>query len=319
MYSHFWNFINSNSSKWGRRFLYFSCVFTSILFSTPRYWEGWFYYVLLAYPLIVVGILELTKILLPQVESVRTLSLELVENKLENKRLFNWWNNLDKKEHFLWCFLVAIILAFVSLWYNANPSWSRYTDALGIFYIGFMVGDVFYLLLLVQSGIYQIKPMSLKLSPLDPANTIALRKLAETVFSIAVSIGMSLLVLNIVVATASYIFPHLIAGVLIISVMAWLTIILLSIYPHLVFWQIVQVKKQETLQTLEDKIFALYADVKKKGEVSPKIDDMLKLQGQVLKTRSFPISNSEFFGIVSTLLLNFIPLLLGNLKISLPW
>ena len=319
MYSHFWNFINSNSSKWGRRVLYLLCVFTSVLFSTPRYWEGWFYYVLLAYPLIVVGILELTKILLPQVESVRTLSLELVENKLENKRLFSWWNNLDKKEHFLWCFLVAIILAFVSLWYNANPSWSRYTDALGIFYIGFMVGDVFYLLLLMQSGIYQIKPMSLKLSPLDPANTIALRKLAETVFSIAVSIGVSLLVLNIVVATASYIFPHLIAGVLIISVMAWVTIILLSIYPHLVFWQIVQAKKQETLQTLEDKIFALYADVKKKGEVSPKIDDMLKLQSQVLKTRSFPISNSEFFGIVSTLLLNFIPLLLGNLKISLPW
>lgn len=319
MYSHFGKFINSASSKWGRKFLYLLCVFTSVLFSTPRYWEGWFYYVLLAYPLIVVGVLELTKILLPQVENVRTLSLELVENKLENKRLVSWWNSLDKKEHFLWCFLVAIILAFVSLWYNANPSWSRYTDALGIFYIGFMVGDVFYLLLLVQSGIYQIKPMSLKLSPLDPANTIALRKLAETVFSIAVSIGIALLVLNIVVATASYIFPHLIAGVLIISVMAWVIIILLSIYPHLVFWQIVQAKKHETLQMLEDKIFTLYADVKKKGEVSPKIDDMLKLQSQVLKTRSFPISNSEFFGIVSTLLLNFIPLLLGNLKINLPW
>ncbi len=319
MFSYFLRFIESRSSRIGRMISYFLIIGLSVLFSTPRYQEAWFLYVLLAYPVIGAGVLELTKRLLPQVKLIRSISLEMVVSRPNREHLSEWWEKLDSREHFLWCFLVALVLASLSLAYNANLSWSRYTDALGVFYLGFMVGDVLYLLLVVQSGIYQIKGLPLKLSPLDPANTVALRRLAEKTFTIAVSIGFSLLVLNAVVASASYLFPHLITGVLILSVLAWFTIIVLSIYPHLIFWQLVQQKKQETLLMLEGKLLALYGEVKKKGEVSPRIEDMLKLQNQVLRAKSFPISNSEFFGILSALCLNFIPLLLGNIKISLPW
>ena len=165
-----------------------------------------------------------------------------------------------------------------------------------------MVGDIFYLLLIVQKGIYQLKEFPLKLNPLNPANTVSLRKLAEVVFAIAILMGYSLLVLNAVVAFASYLFPHLLMGVVIISALAWVTIIILSIYPHLIFWQLVQTKKQETLQMLEDKLFTLYLDIKKKNVVSQNIEEFSKLQSQIMSNRSFPISNSELFSVTSTLL-----------------
>jgi len=318
MYSYFWNLINSKTLISYRRISYLLLVFFSIVFAIPRYGEGWFYYAIVAYPLLIIGILGLTKRLLPLVMRVQSTSLALAEKKTNRERLNSWWNSLDKKEHFLWCLTVALVFAALSLVFNANPNWSRYIDALGIFYIGFMVGDVFYLLLLVQSGIYQLKELPLKLNPLDPASTVDLRKLAETTFAVAISIGLSLLILNAVIAFASYLFRHLIIGVIVLSVLAWATIIILSIYPHLIFWQIVQSKKQETLRMLEDKIFSLYLEVKEKSVVPPNIEDISKLHAQVMKSKSFPISNSELFSIISTLFLNSVPLLLSYFKIRLP-
>ena len=318
MYSYFWNFINARKQGVNRGIAYGFLVVLSLVFSIPRYKEGWFYYAALAYPLLVVSILELTKRLLPMVAQVQVKSLALVGSKTDRERLNHWWNNLDKRSRFILCITVALVLALLSLAFNANPTWSRYSDALGIFYIGFMVGDILYLLLGVQAGIYQLKEFPLKLNPLDPANTVDLRKLAETTFAIAISIGFSLLILNSIIAMASYLFRHLLSGVIVVSVLAWVTIIILSIYPHLIFWQIVQSKKQETLRMLEDKLVNLYLDVKKKGVVSPNIEEMLKLQTQVMKNKSFPISGSELFSIMSTLFLNLLPLILRYFKINIP-
>jgi len=318
MYSSFWNLINSKTLASSPRISDVLVVLLSIVFSLPRYEETWFFYAALAYPLLVIGILGLTKRFLPLVMRVQNISLALVEKKTDQEQLNRWWNSIDQREHFLWSLVIALSLGGLSLAFNANPNWSRYTDALGIFYIGFMVGDVFYLLLLVQSGIHQLKELPLKLNPLDPANTVDLRKLAETTFSITISIGFSLLILNAVIAIASYLFRHLLPGVIVVSVLAWTTIIVLSIYPHLIFWQIVQAKKHETLRMLEEKIFNLYIEVKEKSVVSPNIEDILKLQDQIIKNKSFPISNSELFSILSTLFLNSVPLLLSYFKISQP-
>ena len=314
MYSYFWNFINSKAFGGKKRVAYVFLALFSLIFSLPRYKEGWFYYAMFAYPLLVIGILELTKNLLPLTNRVQNISLTLVEDETNQARIKNWWNNLGKKEHLLWCFTIALVLAALSLVFNANPNWSRYTDAIGVFYIGFMVGDVFYLLLLVQSGIHQLKDLPLKLNPLDPASTVDLRRLAETTFSVTISIGFALLIINIIIGFASYLFHHLLFGVIVISALAWTTIIILSIYPHLIFWQAVQAKKQETLRMLEEKLFSLYLEVKEKSVVSPNIEDISKLQSQVMKSKSLPISNSELFSIFSTLFLNSIPLLLSYFK-----
>jgi hypothetical protein len=318
MYSYFWNLINVRTPAANRRISYLSIVLFSLLFALPRYQEAWFFYAVIAYPLLVIGILGLTKRLLPLVMRVQSLSLTLAEKKKDQDRLQHWWNSLDRKEHFLWSLIIACALAGLSLAFNANPNWSRYTDALGIFYIGFMVGDVFYLLILVQSGIYQLRELPLRLNPLDPANTVDLRRLAETTFTITISIGFSLLALNIVIAVASYLFRHLLFGVIVISVLAWATVILLSIYPHLIFWQLVQARKHDTLRMLEEKIFGLYLEVKEKSVVPANVEDLLKLQSQVIRNRSFPISNSELFSILSTLFLNAVPLLLSYFKIDVP-
>jgi len=318
MYSYFWNFINSN--KWGinRRTAYLFLVLLSIVFSIPRYQDGWFLYAVVAYPILVISLLELTKRLLPLTVRVRELSLALVENKPDRDKISKWWKTLDQKSHAFFCLVVALGFALLSLAFNANPNWSRYSDALGVFYIGLMVGEIVHLLLNVLAGIYQLKEVPLKLNPLDPANTVDLRKIGEVTFIIAISIGFSLLVLNLIIASASFLFHHLLSGVIEVSVLAWVTIIILSIYPHLIFWQIVQSKKQETLQMLEDKLVKLYLDVVKKGVISPNIDELSKLQGQVIKNKSFPISGSELVSIISTMLLNLLPLVLRYFHINIP-
>jgi hypothetical protein len=87
MYSFFWNFVNSKTLTSSPRISYILLVLLSIVFSLPRYEETWFFYAALAYPLLVIGILSLTKRLLPLVMRVQNISLELVEKKTNREQL----------------------------------------------------------------------------------------------------------------------------------------------------------------------------------------------------------------------------------------
>jgi hypothetical protein len=226
------------------------------------------------------------------------------------KNSYNWWKTLNHREHLLWCFAVALFLASISLFFNANPSWSRYTDAIGIFYIGFFAGEISYLLLLVPSGILQLKKYQLRFNPIFPAQTVNLQILAESSFVLALGIGVSILALNFVVLMASYLFPHLLFGIIFVSGLSWIAIISLSVYPHLILFGLVQQEKRKTLELLEAQITEQYGNIVEKKETTS-IEQIMKLHTQVLESKSFPISNSALFGIVTTMFLNLLPVIMG--------
>ena len=312
MYSIVWKIIESKSNRLSRFLVLLLLILGSVFFSIPRLGEGWFIYSLVAYPILTLGLLELIKRLLRFLPKIRKTSLALVKDKNELQELDNWWKTLNQREHYLWCFAVALFLAIISLVFNANPSWSRYTDAIGIFYIGFIAGEIVYLLLLIPSGIFQLNKYQLRFNPIFPAQTVNLQILAESSLVLALGIGMSLLALNFVVAMASYLFPHLLFGIIFVSVLSWIAIIGLSVYPHLIIFGLVQQEKRKTLELLEAKILEQYGDIVEKKEVTSSLEQIMKLHTQVLESKSFPISNSAVLSIITTMLLNALPIIIGN-------
>ncbi len=310
MYSIVWQFIETKPNRTTRFLALLLLTLGSVLFEIPRLREGWFIYSLVAYPILTLGLLELIRRLLRVLPKIRENSLALVKGKNEQQELDNWWKTLSRREHLLWCFAVALFLGSISLVFNANPLWSRYTDAIGIFYIGFFAGEISYLLLLVPSGILQLKKYQLRFNPIFPAQTVNLQILAESCFVLALSIGISILALNSVVLMASYLFPHLLFGIIIVSGLSWVAIIGLSVYPHLILFDLVQQEKRKTLELLEAQIIEQYGNIVEKREATP-IEQIMKLHTQVLEGKSFPISNSALFSIVTTMILNLLPLIMG--------
>lgn len=311
MYSIVWNFIDNNPFRLPKIFTYILLILGSVVFSLPRHKEVWFLYVLIVFPVIVIALLELMRRILPFLLRIKQNSQNLLEKQEDKNSLGAWWEDLNKREHLIWCIAIALFLASLSLAFNANNQWSRYTDAMGVFYVGFMVGEVGYLLLLVPTGISQLNRYPLKLNPVNPASTVYLQILAETTFSLAVGFGLSLLALNVIVGTASYLFPHLFFGVLLISLLAWGSVLSIAIYPHFILWGLSQKTKRKTLQMLEEKIFEQFEYIINDNKTTSSIEDSINLYNQIQSSNSFPISNSGLFGIATTLFLNILPVLIG--------
>ncbi|MGH2521795.1 MAG: hypothetical protein ACRDH2_04745 [Anaerolineales bacterium] len=133
---------------------------------------------------------------------------------------------------------------------------------------------------------------------------------SRRVLYLALVFGLSLLAVNAVIVMASYLFPHLAFGVIVISVSAWVAVLLLAVYPQLLLWQMVQEAKQATLQALEQRLVRHYhAVLEGQPSESPSLDDTLKLYQYLLGSKSSPISGGEVIGIVATVVLNVVPLL----------
>jgi hypothetical protein len=312
MYSIVWQSVESRTNRISRFLVLLVLILGGVFFSLPRFNEGWFVYSLVAYPILTVGLLALIKRLLNFLPKIRENCLALVKDKDDQRELDDWWNTLNQREHLFWCFAVALFFACASLVFNANPAWSRYTDAMGIFYIGFVAGEIAYLLLLVPSGILQLKKYQIQLNPVVPAQTVSLQILAESCFVLALSIGFSLFALNFVVVLASYLFPHLLFGIILVSGLSWVAIIGLSIYPHLILFNLVQQGKRKTLELLEARISEQYTAILEKNEAASSIEQLMKLHTQVVESKSFPISNSALFSIITTMILNVLPIVIGN-------
>jgi hypothetical protein len=192
----------------------------------------------------------------------------------------------------------------------ANPTWIKYLDALGVFYLGLTIGETTSLLLLVPLSISQLKKYTLRLNPIDPSNTINFRSLADNIFSLALLVGLALLFLNLIGATAAFLFFHLRFGVYFISAVAWISFIGLVVYPHLTLRDISESQKLTTLQDLENKLIGMYKDVIKGDKERSSLDVTLNLYNSVLNSKAFPTSNSALFGVIATLLLNSIPVII---------
>lgn len=314
MYSFSWQFIESNRLGIPKHISYLILVISSIIFAFPRFFEGWFFYAAVAYPISMIVMLQLIK----QIHRLimQMLSYKLLEEKKGNEKLNKWWeNNTLNKIHFLSCFLGATFLAIASLFFNANPNWTRYTDAIAIFYLGFVASEIAYLLTLIPFWLSELKRFQLRLNPIDPANTANLRALAQTVFNVALATGVSLFLLNIVIAVSSYLFPHLRSGVIFISVVAWISVIILAGFPHLTFAQIVEARKQATLKSLEKKLIEKYNDIVDTNEASSSsIEEIMKIHKLVLGSNSYPISGSSYIGVTVTLFLNSLPIIIEFIR-----
>lgn len=308
-----WRFIVSKPSGLPRCIVYWLLVLGSGIFSLPRIREGWFLWAVFALPLSMCSMLQLIKYVQRFLNRIHALGLDLLESTDDRRQLDGWWNNLDERTHLLWNIFFALVLAGVSLVFNVNPHWSRYTDALGFFYQGFVAGEVLYLLLLLPLWMYRLKGFPLRLNPFDPANTVGLSALAETSFGIAMVTGLSLLVINVALVVASYLFRHLIFGVAFVSISAWIAVIVLAGYPHLVLVRVVQETRQATLRTLEDKLIQQYRDIAEgRTPSSPSIENTLSLYQHLLESKTLPISNSVLFGVISTLLFNTVPVIVRH-------
>ena len=302
-------FINLGSDRLVRSSTFMLLVMGSVVFSLPRIREAWFLYVVIVYPVLMIAALELTKRVLLFLDRIRDQSQNLLMNPEDKQAINHWWEAISEREHFIWSFAVALILASISLIFNQNTSWSRYTDAMGILYVGFPIGELAHFLILIPAGISQLKKYQPKLNPINPANTVDLQILAETTFSMALLVGISLLILNVLVATVSYLFPHLTLGVLFVSLLAWSSIICIAVYPHFILWGLAQQTKRKTLQELEKRILDQYGNFSDKRENFEALEETIKLYEQVQANKSFPISNTGIFSIAVTLFLNILPVI----------
>lgn len=310
MNSIFWGLIESKPTKFSKGIIYVLLVLGITVFSLPRINEAWGIYGIIFYPAMMVIMLELIKRVLQFLSNIRTSGTDLVENEDFKNEFDNWWGNISKRNHYLLSISVALFLSIVSLIFNANLSWTRYTDALGIFYLGLTVGETTSLLSLVPFSVTELKKYSLKLNPVDPSNTNNFRSLADTIFSLALLVGLALLFLNLIGAVAAFIFPHLKFGVYFITAIAWITFIGLAAYPHFTLREISETQKFTTLQTLENKLIDLYKDVIEGDKGHSSLDVTLNLYNSVLNSKAFPTSNSALFGVIATLFLNSIPVII---------
>ena len=310
MKSIFWGLIESKPTKLSRSTLYILLVLSIVIFSLPRINEAWGAYGAIFYPAMMVIMLELIKRILQLLSNIRSFGTNLVEEEEFKNELDRWWNNLSKRNHYLLSISVASFLSIVSLVFNANLSWTRYTDALGIFYLGLTVGETTSLLFLVPLSVSQLKRYKLRLNPIDPSNTTNLRSLADNIFTLALLVGLALLFLNLFGAFVAFVFPHLTFGVYFITAIAWISFIGLVAYPHLALREISEEQRASTLLELENELIDLYRDTIKGNKERPSLDIMLNLYNTVLNSKAFPTSNSALFGVIATLVLNSIPVII---------
>ena len=159
-----WRFIESRPFGIPGCVVYWALVLGGAVFSLPRYREGWFLWAILALPLSIVCMLQLIKAVQGSLNRIHALGLDLLESLDDRQQLEIWWKSLDERTHLLWCLFCALALAGISMIFNLNPRWSRYTDALGFFYQGFVAGEVSYLLLLLPLWTYQLRRFPLRLN-----------------------------------------------------------------------------------------------------------------------------------------------------------
>ena len=310
MKSIFWDLIESRPTKLLRCIQYILLAFGIAIFSLPRINEAWGVYGIVFFPAMMVIMLELIKRVLQFLLNIRNIGNGLIETQEFKNELDLWWNNISKRNHYLLSIAVALFLSIVSLVFNANSSWTRYTDALGIFYLGLSVGETTSLLFLVPLNVSQLKRYKLRLNPIDPSNTTNLRSLADNIFTLALLVGLALLFLNLAGAIVAYVFPHLKFGVYFITAIAWISFIGLAAYPHLTLSEISEAQKASTLQELENRLIDLYKDVIKGDKERSSLDVTLNLYNTVLNSKSSPTSNSVLFGVITTLLLNSVPVII---------
>ena len=315
MYSFSWQFIESNRFGIPKHISYLILVIGSIIFAFSRFPEAWFFFAIVAYPVLMIVILDALRQIHPLIIRIQMLSHGLLEVATDQGLSNQWWeSNTRHRIHLLSCILGAAFFALVSLYFNVNPNWTRYTDAIAIFYLGFVASEIVFMLTLIPSWLWELKKSRLRLNPIDPANTANLRSLAQTVFNVALIAGVSLLLLNLIVALSSYLFPHLRPGVFFISIVAWISVIVLAGFPHLIFAQMVEARKQATLNSLDKKLIGSYDELVATGDTnevsSSSIEEIMKIHKLVLGSNSYPISGRSYIGVALTLFLNSLPIII---------
>lgn len=317
MYSYTWRFINSFRGDRPKRAAYLGLITGSTIFSFPRFQEGWFYFSIVAYPLSLVVAIEAIRYISPQITRIQLLGNRLLLKEADKRLLRRWWkSNTLNKRHLMLSLLGATLLAFSSLYFNANPRWSKYTDAVAVFYLGFIVSEIVYLLTLIPSWLWKLSRHRLRLNPIDPANTGLLRSLSQAVFCLAINSGAALLVFNLVIAVSSFLFPHLRSGIIIVSIAAWISVILSAGLPHLMFAQIVEEGKQETLNSLQEMLMLRYDRFLSSSDAVSysAIEEIMKTHKSVLESNSFPISGTSYIGIGLTLVFNSVSAIIALMK-----
>ena len=155
MYSFSWQFIESNRLGIPKHISYLILVIGSMIAAFPRFLEGWFFFAVVAYPVSMIVILEVLRHLNPLIIRIQLHGFKLLEEENSKEILYGWWeSNTRNRMHFLLCILVATFLAIVSLYFNANPNWTRYIDAIAIFYLGFVASEIAYLLVLIPTWLW---------------------------------------------------------------------------------------------------------------------------------------------------------------------
>src|SRR5262245_10614148 len=76
--SYVWRLIEARFAGVSRRVMYLTLVFGSLLFSLPRFGEGWFVWAALALPFSLAAMLELIEYLQAALERIRDLGLSLL-------------------------------------------------------------------------------------------------------------------------------------------------------------------------------------------------------------------------------------------------
>jgi hypothetical protein len=180
-----------------KRLVFWLLVLLNIVFPSLRFPSGWFFWAAIALPISMAAMLGIVRYIETSLERVRGFGLNLVQSVEDRERLESWWDNLDWRLQLMWSLLIAVSLAGFSLIFNANSHWTRYTDALGFLYQGFVAGEISYLLLLIPAWTFQLGQFPLRLNPVDPANTSNLRALAETAMTVAIVASLSLLAVTL--------------------------------------------------------------------------------------------------------------------------
>jgi hypothetical protein len=287
-------------------------VLAGVVLTLPRIQDKWFMYSLFAYPMFSIIMLELLRRMTAWLARIQEFGERLgigdcakaTVVSAEESRVRRW----------ICALVIGMLLAGASLAINRNPHWSRYSEALAVFYVGSMAGELAYQLLLVPQLFSRLKRRSLRLNPFDPANTVAMRGLAEVTLVTGVATACGLFVINVTLALAGYYYHHLLVGVIVISVIAWTTTASVMVYPHVALSEIVQRAKASTLAEIEEQLIRFDYSILKNSRGLEDAKRLLDLQAHLLGTSNYPFRNTATFGMVSAVLLNSVPAIIGWMR-----
>jgi hypothetical protein len=308
--SAFWGFVTSIVSPALRAFAYVVLVALGVALTLPRIHDPWFRYSILAYPTVSIVVLELLRRTGAWLSEIRVVAHRLLGDS-ELTTSVEAPPDVARIARTVCVLGVGTILAALSLLLNKNLRWSRFTDALAVLYVGSMAGELAYHMLLIPWTFARLRRHKLRLNPLDPANTVAMRGLAEISLIAGLTAAVGLFIVNGTLALAAYYYRHLLPGVLALSAAAWATTIALTVYPHVVLFGLVQRAKAATLLALEQRLLALSDSILYANGDAGAAEPLLKLQEHVLGTKAFPVSNTAIYAATSTLILNSIPAVIG--------